>query len=216
MVTIPKYPRIDEDFTTEQIEQLTNIVFGKKDELLHNQKFDCIFVFGGSHPGIWKTTLEAYRKRLSNRVILTGGVKPNVIRHSSWDQGNRSEASVIKEQLVKEGVPEEIILKEERSTNSLENILFARDLLDFNQIKSVLFVCKSFAIGRQFRTLRKNLPSHLEFSSYSFDTQLRSERLVTRDNWVEDEESCSFIYGEYLRIYHYGQKGDIEPLDSFI
>lgn len=115
MVTIPKYPRLDQSFTSEQIEQMTNIVFGEREKSQHSQKFDCIFVFGGSHPSIWKTTLEAYRKGLSDRIILTGGVKPNVIRHSSWDQGNRSESSVIKQKLVEEGVPEEIILIEERS-----------------------------------------------------------------------------------------------------
>lgn len=72
MVTIPKYPRIDQEFTNEQIEQMTHIIFGEKGETLYSQKFDCIFVFGGSYPGIWKTTLEAYRKGLSNRIILTG------------------------------------------------------------------------------------------------------------------------------------------------
>ncbi|TCS95969.1 hypothetical protein [Hazenella coriacea] len=71
---IPKYPRMNQELTPGQINQLTHIVFGGKNETIHDQKFDCIFVFGGTHPGCWQLSMEnifvfitMVKKGISNR-----------------------------------------------------------------------------------------------------------------------------------------------------
>lgn len=214
-MSIPKYPEVP-DLTEEQIQALTNIIFLEEALFQYQQKYDLIFVFGGSHPGNWQTAFHAYRDRLADKILLTGGIKPNVIRHKEWKGGDTAESHVMRKQLLKLGVPEKALIIEDRSTNSLENILFAQELFDFKSVRNVLFICKSFAAGRQYRTLKKHLPKQIHIAPYPFDSSLINDQIVTRDNWMNDSNSRSFVYGEYLRILAYGTKGDIEPLEKAI
>lgn len=102
---------------------------------------------------------------------------------------------------------------ETRSSNSLENVRFARELFDFSRVRSVLFVCKSHAAGRQYRTLRKHLGSDLMYIPATFDTVYRGVR-INRNSWSDTEIGRSRVYGEYLRILRYGDRGDIERLED--
>jgi uncharacterized SAM-binding protein YcdF (DUF218 family) len=213
MTEIPKYPEVP-PLTDKQIQKLTNIVFLEGEPFLFKQKYDLIFVFGGSHPGCWKTAYQAYQERLADKILLTGGIKPFVIRHSDWTYGSTSESQVMKGKLLELGVPENSLIVEDRSTNTLENVFFAKELFDFQYIQSLVFICKSFAAGRGYRTLKKHLPDHINLTPYSFDTSLLSKQMVTRHNWMDDPESRSFIYGEYLRMLTYGRKGDMVSLEK--
>ena len=66
--------------------------------------------------------------------------------------------------------------------------------------------------GRQWRTLAKHLPNHLKFIPFTFDAAYEGISL-SRDNWMDTEMGRSRVWGEYLRIIHYGKKGDILALD---
>ncbi|MCT1403733.1 hypothetical protein M4D81_32530 [Paenibacillus sp. p3-SID867] len=55
----PKDPIVPE-LTEVQINELTDIVFLSKEIL----PCDAIFVFGGTHPGHWKATIDAYNRGL--------------------------------------------------------------------------------------------------------------------------------------------------------
>jgi uncharacterized SAM-binding protein YcdF (DUF218 family) len=122
----------------------------------------------------------------------------------------------MKEKLIILGVPEQKIIMEDRSTDSLENILFAKDMYDFSKVKKLAFICKSYAAGRQLRTLQMHLPSSISLLAYPFDTSPWKNRVISRYNWMDEQDSRSYVYGEYLRILHYGEKGDIVPLDKNI
>lgn len=214
MTRIPKFPQVP-PLTDLQIDQLTSIVF-LDEAIISPQPADLIFVFGGSHPGCWETAAQAYLQSLAPLILLTGGSKPNVIRHSTWTYGTTAESHVMRDKLIELGIPLQAIRWEEYSTNSIENVIFAKEIVDFQQIQSLIFVCKSFATGRQLRTLQKQLPPHIKLTPYPFDTNLESEKVITRENWMEEEESRSFIYGEYLRMIAYGEKGHMVYLDERI
>ena len=66
----------------KQIDQITEIVFLKE---ITTQKCDAIFVFGGSHPAIGKSPLEAYRQGLGNQIIVTGGTSLHGMKHPSLE-----------------------------------------------------------------------------------------------------------------------------------
>lgn len=213
MTRIPKYPEVP-PLIEKQIQQLTRIVFLEEELNSFPQKADLIFVFGGSHPGCWQTAYQAYQAGLADKILLTGGVKPFVIRHPTWTYGNTAEAQVMKMKLQELGVPEKLIIVEDQSTNTLENVLFAKGIFNFQTISNIVFISKSFGAGRGYRTLKKHLPSNIQLTPYPFPTTLRSNQMVTRHNWMHDPESRSFVYGEYLRMLEYGEKGDIIPLEK--
>lgn len=207
---IPKYPEVPE-LTSEQIRQITNVVFMPDIQI---EPCDLIFLFGGSHPKAWETTYQAYKNQLGNRILVTGGNKPGAHRHISWQYGNLAESHVAANQLISLGIPREIITIEDRSTNSLENIQFAKNVYNFENVQNLLFVCKSYAAGRQYRTLRKNLPKKIRLVPYPFDTSDGTEPVITKSNWMNSSTSKSLIFGEYLRIVLYGLNGDIEALEK--
>jgi hypothetical protein len=92
---------------SDQIEALTNIIFMK---YRTPEPCDVMFVFGGTHPGHWEKAIEAYRKGLSKKIIVTGGVSPTGVKHPEWRDTNKPEAEVIVTELIKNGVREDAIV----------------------------------------------------------------------------------------------------------
>ncbi|MGM1049283.1 MAG: hypothetical protein ACQEXX_24530 [Bacillota bacterium] len=90
---IPKDPVVPElpELTEVQINELTDIVFLPKEI----SPCDAIFVFGGTHPGHWEATIDAYNKGLGKMIIVTGGVSPTGIKHENWVDKTVPEAHVI-------------------------------------------------------------------------------------------------------------------------
>lgn len=205
---IPKSPNIP-DLTDYQIAFLTSTVFGPKKQV---KKCDALFIFGGTHPGHWEKSLAAYKETDVQQIIVTGGHTLTGKKHPEWNFGTKTEADVIREYLVKNGVPPQLIVAERRSTNTLENVTFSLELVDFSKIKSLMFVCKSHATGRQLRTLTKYFPPHIDYLPYTFDA-IYSEKRVSRDEWMHSAIGRARVWGEYLRILHYGAKGDISTFN---
>jgi uncharacterized SAM-binding protein YcdF (DUF218 family) len=195
----------------ELMGEITNIVFGELPP--DPQPCDVIFIFGGSHPELWETAAKAYFNGLGREIIATGGFKPGARRHPAWRDGDTSEAQVMRRELVRLGVPAEIIFLEDRSTNSLENVLFAKEVYDFSKVKSILVVTKSYAIGRQVRTLRHHIDPAILTIPYPFEAHIAgSGPLITRTNWVETEESIHYVLMQLMKIWKYGAAGDIQPI----
>ena len=203
---IPKEPPVPA-LTDEQIAIMTEAVF--LEEACVRTRCDVMFVFSGTHPGHWVTAIAAYKDGLAPRIIVTGGSgKPD-----GREPAGRSEAEAIAQHLLEACIPREAMLLETRSRNSPENVLFAKELFDFAAISSVLFVCKSHAAGRQYRTLKKHLPSGTTYIPATFDTVYHGIR-IDRRTWADTETGRSRVYGEYLRLLRYGQRGDIERLED--
>ncbi len=205
---IPKSPEVPQ-LTNDDIKFLTHITFGEKIPL---QKCDALFVFSGTHPGHWEVAIDAFRKNFTNKIIVTGGKSLTGVPHPDWNKKNLSEAEIIIRHLLDGGIPEEIITYENQSTNTLENVLYAKKVFDFSSIDSLMFICKSHVTERQRRTLAKHLPDNINYIPYTFDAQYKNN-IISRDTWMNSEEGQSRVWGEYLRILHYGEKGDLLKID---
>jgi uncharacterized SAM-binding protein YcdF (DUF218 family) len=191
------------------IDEVTDIVFGP---LVEPIACDVIFVFGGLDPGLWEKGADAYSRRLGKHVVVTGGYKPTAAT-PYWKDGTR-EALIIRRELIILGVPEAAIFYEDRSTNSLENVLFAKEVYDFTKVTSVLAVCKCYGAGRQCRTLKQNLDPGIRVIPYPFDTQIRGRGpVITRSNWMNFAESRSFALEQVTKIYRYSKHGDLVPIE---
>ncbi|MCA1053686.1 YdcF family protein [Rossellomorea aquimaris] len=196
------------ELTTNQINTVTELTFGKKEDA---KVCDAIFVFAGTHPGHWEKAIEAYDLGLAPKIIVTGGRSLTGHAHPDWTgrtSQTLTEASVIISNLIQGGIPEEIIEYEDQSTNSLENVLYAKALVDFSITRSLLIICKGHAAGRQIRTLKKHFPEDSSYIPYPFETSY-GDIVINRDNWMDSEVGRKRVWGEYQRILHYGLQGHL-------
>jgi hypothetical protein len=208
-IPIPSFPQ-PPALSATVLDEITEIVFGTPEP---PQPCDLIFIFGGSHPGLWTYAAEAYHAGLGPHILATGGYKSTALRHHTWQHGTRAEALVIRDELADRGVPAQHIFVEDRSTNSLENVLFAQQLYNFSSLASILVVCRSHGVGRQCRTLRRHIDPRITVRPYAFATNVGHAGVpITRENWSTMEDSRAGIFGHVLKIVKYGRKGDIEPL----
>lgn len=201
---IPKAPTMPE-LAQHEWNEIEEVVFG---EVKTPRRCDVLFIYSGTHPGHWEKAIEAYHNGYAKDIIVTGGKSLTGVPHPDWDDEVASEADVILSHLQGNGVPKECISYEKKSTNTLENVIYAKEVYDFSRTKSVMYICKSHAAGRQYRTLAKHLPSSIKYTSYTFDCTYNGVR-VGRDNWMDIEEGRKRVWGEYLRIQHYGELGHI-------
>ncbi|WP_456274984.1 YdcF family protein [Bacillus sp. AK031] len=204
---ISKEPEAPE-FTERKIKNLTEIVFGEARELIES---DVLFIFSGTHPGHWEKAIEAYQKNLCRTIIVTGGRSLTGVPHQEWKEGQATEAEVIITHLVKAGVPSGNIIYENRSSNSLENVLYAKEIYNFTNTQTIMYICKSHVAGRQERTLVKHLGDHIRYIPFSFDAEYNGT-IVNRNTWSKSETGRNRVWGEFLRILKYGERGDISPL----
>jgi uncharacterized SAM-binding protein YcdF (DUF218 family) len=209
---IPKYPEVPR-LTQNQIEEITEIVFGTESGTNNS---DLIFIFGSTHPANYQKAIEAYHKGWGKEIVVAGGSSGSKDKHKEWVYGDESEARVICEKLVENGVPRDKIFIEEKSTDSKENIVFAKEIYDFFKIKSLTFISKNYVAGRQYRTLRKYLPCDLIITPYSYNIYFDNGVTFDRYDWMNYDKSKSLVFGEYLRIIYYGRRGDIENVGGII
>jgi hypothetical protein len=116
------------------------------------------------------------------------------------------------DELVSHGVPRERVLVEDRAGNTLENVRFGIEVLQSAklQLESLLFFCKSHHAGRARRTLERWLPcTTLTCATYD---EVYDGIEVRQADWWLHRISRSRVYGEYLRMVRYSQRGDIAAL----
>ncbi|MYA71262.1 hypothetical protein F4009_01835 [Candidatus Poribacteria bacterium] len=106
----------------------------------------------------------------------------------------------------------DLILVQDKSTNTLEDVAFSLEVLEKNDIspESIAFLCKAHHSGRCLRTLRKFFLSQT-LSPVTYLAEYEGVK-VSKADWYEHEVSRGRVYGEYLRIIEYSKRGDIAHL----
>lgn len=201
---IPKLPDMPV-LNYRVIDLLTQLCF-RKDNDINGQPVDAIFVFG--IPELFaaaaaKAVLEAVTKSKSDLLVLTGG-------HPTYCDSffvQRPESEVFYD-YIKGKLPGNISVQLEiTSNNTLENVTHSLPWLI--NCHKIIFVTKNFASGRNYLTMKKFLPNAL-LLQISFNVFYPGGNEITRDNWYSFEDSRKRVWGEFLRIKTYGQRGDIE------
>lgn len=114
----------------------------------HAEKADVIIILGcsvwGDDPSptleqrIYRA-FELYQKKYAKKIIATG---------SKGYGENISEAEAAKRRLVQLGVPEKDILEETKSTNTVENMNFAKEIMQKNHFNNAIVVTNYYHIYR--------------------------------------------------------------------
>ena len=120
----------------------------------HLVQADLIFVFGNSiiPDELAKAALELWHCGLGKHIVVTGG--------AIAEFNNFHEAAYLRKALMKGGVPAASITFEGRSTNTLENVIYAQHQLKaegrYDQISSVIGIGHAVAGTRFTMTLAAN------------------------------------------------------------
>ena len=193
-----------EDLSPEEIKGITQAVFIAPE----SQPVDLLFIFGTSTidgPVLGSVARDCQQGSFS-KVLVTG------LSGRLYNETGKPVAHIMRDELIARGVPSDIILIQDRSTNTLEDVAFSLDILKQHHIspKSIAFLCKAHHSGRCLRTLRKFFPSQT-LSAITYVAEYEGVK-VSKEAWYQHEVSRGRVYGEYLRIIEYTKRGDIAQL----
>ena len=182
------------------------------------EKVDAIFVPGGSHPELPEYAAELYHKGYAKWLIPSGGVS---VKRDKW-LGVRSKAEIYNgdyqsdceffvDVFVKNGVPTEVIIGEDKSGHTRDNAFLSRKVVDESdiEIKTALIVCKAFHARRCLMLYQMAFP----------DVKIKVCPIhcfnITKDNWYTTEQGIDRVLGELTRC---GNQfvGDVKTYLSYI
>ncbi len=193
-----------EDLSSEEIKHIAQTVFAASE----SQPADLLFIFGTSSVDneiLTSVARDCLRGHFP-KVLVTG------LSGRLYYETGRPLASIMRSELITRGVPSDIILVQDRSTNTLEDVAFSLDVLEKHNIspESIAFLCKAHHSGRCLRTLRKFFHSQT-LSPITYVAEYEGVK-VSKETWCQHPVSRGRVYGEYLRIIEYSKRGDIACL----
>lgn len=153
---------------------------------------DLIFVFGGNTLELPIKAAKLFHQGMAPKIIVNG---------HSGTFGNRDwvdpEAIVFKRKLIELAVPEDAIIVQANSKNTLEDVIFSKEYLA--NLKKVIIVAKPLHQLRALLTIKKQIPD-LEYINQpcNFDAILDTESV-----------KLSRFNEELSRLKVYSVKGDI-------
>ena len=135
-------------------------------------------------------------------VLVTGKIG------RSYDRTGIPLAHTMRDELVSAGVPANLIVVQDQSTNTFEDAEFG--LADVRELGvdpvSVLFVSKAHHAGRCLRTLRIHLPdADIRAATYDYTYDGCT---VTKADWWQHDTARRRVYAEYLKTTTYP---DLQP-----
>jgi len=162
---------------------------------------DAIFALGSHDPRVADRAAELYHLKLAPWVIFSGGYG-NLTRH----RFNEPEAELFARRAGELGVPRRVMLIENRSTNTGENVKFTRELLAARglEVRRVIAVQKPYMERRTFATLRAQWPE--------VEVRVTSPQLTFKDYCAEipRDDVVHIMVGDLQRILVYPARGFME------
>ena len=167
------------------------------------QKADIIFVPGNGYPQMAERAAQLYKQGLADFVLPSGRYSvvnqkfSGVMAKQDVYNGNyETEWGFLKDVLIKNGVPESAILKEEQATFTYENAIYSRQVTDREHldIQKAILCCKTCHARRALMYYKLLYPDTEFFvSSCCVDS-------IDKDTWRETNEGIDEVMGEITRI----------------
>ena len=172
---------------------------------------DLLFIFGTRLETPALIASELYQRNIAPYIVLTGGSN-----RYTWE----NEAEAHYRVLVKAGIPKDKIIIENQSNNTLENVTFARPLIEkkigVDSIQSVVAICKWMHSRRALMTLKRHFPDGIRYYAHTYEP-----KGITREDWHQHLETESAkVIKHWESIPQYLELGHIEEItpdgDAFI
>ncbi len=166
------------------------------------EKADAIFLPGGTHPVQAEYAAGLYQKGYARWLIPSGGISvkrgkwPGVRDKAEIYNGDyQSDCEFLTDVLVKNGVPADVIVGEERSGHTRDNAFLSRKVMDEKglKIKTALIVCKAFHARRCLMLYQ------MAFPEVTFRVCPVHCYNITKDNWFKTEQGVDRVLGELTR-----------------
>ena len=184
----------------DEIKKITDYIFLK--QLSQLPKSDLVIIFGTRHKQSAKKAFQLYNNGLTDKILITGGKGNNNIL---------SEAEELAEDLISLGVKKSDLIIENKSDNTLENVLFAKEKIEqtigFENIKKVIAVVKHYHAKRALMTLKKHFPKDIELFPAIYDINN-----FNQNNWHQREVGRRNVLSEWKKIPKYLAQNDIAEL----
>ena len=166
-------------------------------------KADCIVGFGNYNDDIALRVAELYKQNYSSKVLFTGGLGRNT--SDLWTQ---SEASRFAEIAIKEGVAENDIIIEDKSTNTGDNILFTKEKFASLNMKvdKIIGVHQPFMERRIYAALKVYWPA---IEAIITSPQLSINEYIHNSvkQGLDEKTVIDVIVGDFQRIEVYAERG---------
>lgn len=166
------------------------------------QRADLAIVFGTRHKAPLLKISELYENGFVSKILLTGGINKKT---------GDNEAEEMSKYLIKIGINKNDLILENKSINSLENVLFSKKKIEkcvgFDNIKKIILITKHYHSRRIAMTMKKHFPKSIKLIPITYEIYG-----FTKDDWSESSIGKKKVLGEWRRIPKYLAKGDIEEL----
>ncbi len=176
------------------IHDISNFIFINNSTTQH---CDIIFIPGSNFDKLAYTAASLYKDGLSSKILPSGkySINHNHFENPSSETCYSTEFEFLKDILIKNGVKECDILKEDTAQNTYENSLKSRKITDKNNLKitNAIIVCKSFHARRCLMYYQLAYPN-TKFYIYPVDYQN-----ITRENWYKSTYGINTVLGELER-----------------
>ena len=167
------------------------------------QPGDCIIGFGCINDDIALRCAQLYRDGFAPKILFTGGLGRNTL--GRWKQSEAERFSFIAQQ---QGIPAQNILLENQSTNSAENILFSRKILEEAGLAQGRLICvhKPFMERRLYAAMKVYWPeANACFTSPQLDLEAYIHNTVKQG--LTEKQVIDVIAGDFQRMDIYAKKG---------
>lgn len=171
------------------------------------QKADYIVGFGCYNEEIALRAAELYREGWAPKILFSGGLGRNT--KEMW---SRSEAERFRDVAIRAGVPEQVIRIENKSTNTAENILFTKALVEGENVKRIIAIHKPFMERRVYAALGVYWPE-MDCILTSPQESIQEYVALSEKQGISEKRVIEILAGDFQRMDVYAEKGYQLPQD---
>ncbi len=183
----------------KEIDSITNYIF-LEDAL---ETADAIFIPGCARPEHTEEAARLYQQGLAPIIIpsggytkLEGGFQGVKVGSEKYGSEFSCEADFLEAVLLKNGVPQSAVLKEQQATYTLENAEKTKELIEQKHldIRTAILCCKSYHARR----------AHLYYHMVMPDIRLLVHPVevdsINKKNWYTTKRGREIVLGELSRM----------------
>lgn len=158
------------------------------------EKADIILIPGSSRKELIIKAIELYKADYAEYILPSGGFNKKLYSHET-------EYEFLREEAINHGVPETVILKEEKASNTFENAKFSLEVCKKNgiNVKKAILICKNYHARRAYITYKLHFPKDTEIIVQPI---IDSEQ-VTKENWMYNSRKRNIVLSEVVKIGKY-------------
>jgi uncharacterized SAM-binding protein YcdF (DUF218 family) len=166
------------------------------------EKADCILVLGSHDLRVAEHAADLYLQGWADRIIFSGGL--GRLTEGMWQ---RPEADVFADTAMQKGVPADRIWKENRSTNTGENLRLTQKLMEEKGVdfRKFIVVQKPYMERRAYATFKKHFPD--KACLISSPPLYYQDYCISSDPEISHERVIHLIVGDLQRLWVYAEKG---------